>query len=96
MSDISRAEDWVLVPREPTPEMIEAAEACSETFDGTEEPHSVAWRAMLAAAPAAVHATDPEIKRLTRQRDLLARKLAQCQEQMSSLTSSRHIRRHMR
>lgn len=46
---------WVLVPREPTPEMVEAgARAVSDHSWGdstTKECNEIAWEAMLAAAP---------------------------------------------
>jgi hypothetical protein len=45
-SQQAQAPGWQLVPVEPTPEMLEAAKACSPT-----SPLKAAWARMLAAAP---------------------------------------------
>jgi hypothetical protein len=54
------AEGWVMLPREPTEEMIAAAQAECHRMAGVIDPVMHVWDAFLAAAPAAPSATDGE------------------------------------
>ena len=45
-AETSNARGWVLVPREPTPEMVQASDDISCRAEGAEH-----WAAMLASAP---------------------------------------------
>lgn len=62
----SQTQDMVLVPREPTPDMVEAGMAHERDCSGTPFLANV-YKAMVAAAPVASQMGEPDVEKLAQQ-----------------------------